>query len=92
MRPVLCRFLVASSVLLLGVASVSGQTTQPDPVARYIGRPIAAVEVRIEGRPDTSPPLLAMIDIRPGDPLTPEAWRRVSARLDQVPRFEDVIV
>jgi hypothetical protein len=24
------------------------------------------------------PALLAMIDIRPGDPLTPEAWRRVS--------------
>jgi len=91
MRRDLRRFLVALSLLVLGASSANGQTPQADP-APYIGRPIAAVEVRIEGRLDTSPPLLAMIDIRPGDPLTPEAWRRVSARLDQVPRFEDVSV
>ena len=92
MRRHLFRLLVASAALLIGVSPVHGQTQQADAVAPYIGRPIVAVEVRIEGRLDTSPPLLAMIDIRPGDPLTPEAYRRVTARLDQVPRFEDVRV
>ena len=45
---------------------------------RLLGLPLTAIELRVEGRPETSPPLLALIDIKPGDRLSPEAWRRVA--------------
>ena len=58
----------------------------------YVGRPIVSVELRIEHRPETSPPLLALIDIKPGDRLTMESWRRVAGRFLQLPRFQNVTV
>lgn len=62
---------------------------QDDPFLKYAGRTIAAVEVRVETRVDTSPTLLTLVDIKPGEPLTREAVRRVIDRLAQVPRFID---
>lgn len=83
---------LAAASVLLGAIAASAQQTPPDPLAQWIGRPIVAVEVRIEGKPDTSPALLAMVDIKPGDKVSPDAWRKVLARFDQVPRFEDAMV
>jgi outer membrane protein assembly factor BamA len=82
----------AAILLLVCVSPARGQTTAQDPLDRLIGLPIVGIEVRIEGTPDTSPALLALVDIRPGDRLTPEAWRRVSERFNHVPRFESVRV
>ena len=63
-----------------------------DRVDTYVGRPIAAVELRIEGTPETSAPLLALIDIKPGERLSIEGWRRVAARFMRLPRFQNVTV
>ena len=61
---------------------------------RYVrsAGPITAVELQIEGKPETSAPLLALVDIKPGERLTIEGWRRVAARFMQLPRFQNVTV
>src|SRR5262245_26323191 len=63
-----------------------------DTLDRLLGQPIAAVEVQVEGRPETAPPLLALVDIKPGEKFTIETYRRVADRFGQVPRFENVRV
>jgi outer membrane protein insertion porin family len=76
--------------LLAGPRPAAAQALQ-DPT-RWIGTPIVAVEIRVEGRPETSPALATLVDIQPGERLAPEIWRRVVQRLDQVPRYEGVSV
>jgi hypothetical protein len=47
-----------------------------------LGQPLAAIGLRVEGRPETSPSLLNLIDIKPGDKLSVEAFRRVAQKFD----------
>jgi outer membrane protein assembly factor BamA len=63
-----------------------------DRIETYAGRPIASIGLQIEGRPETSAALLALIDIKPGERLSIESWRRVAARFMQLPRFQNVTV
>ena len=77
--------------LILVIAAARPAAAQ-DPMEAYIGRPIASVELQIEKRPETSAPLLALVDIKPGDRLTVDSLRRAAARLLQLPRFQDVRV
>lgn len=88
MRRRLARIGLAAAVAL----GCSVPARAQEPIDRLIGRPIAAVELRIEGQLDTTPALLALIDIRPGERLAPEVWRRVAERFDRVPRFEGLSV
>lgn len=75
------------------LASASAARAQ-DPLDRYLGRPLAGVELTVEGKPETSASLLALIDseIKANDRLSVEAWRRVTRKFDQVPRFDGVNV
>jgi len=82
------RLAIVTTVLMWWAAPARAQ----DPIERLLGRPVVGVELRVEGRPETAPALLALIDIHPGDPLSPQAWRRVSQRFEQVPRFEGISV
>ncbi len=86
------RLAVATVAALCWAVPAHGQEAGQDPYDRVIGRPIVRVELQIEGRPDTTPAFLNLIDIHPGDRLSIEAWRRVTERFDQVPRFEGVSV
>ena len=63
-----------------------------DAIDLLLGQVIAAVELQVEGQPETSAPLLALIDIKPGEKFTIAAYRRVADRFNQVPRFENVRV
>ena len=63
-----------------------------DRLDAYVGRTITGIELRIEGKPETSAPLLALIDIKPGERISIEGWRRVAARFMRLPRFQNVIV
>ena len=76
--------------LCLGASPARAQ----DALDRYVGRRVTAVELQIEGRPETSPTLLALVDvdIKAGDVLTVDAMKRVGGRLSQVPRVESVRV
>src|SRR6185503_13328578 len=68
------------------------QAQPQDTLDRLLGQPISAVEVQVEGKPDTSAPLLALVDIKPGERFTIATYRRVADRFSQVPRFENVRV
>lgn len=83
------RAVVASLILVLLPARPAAAQ---DRVDAFAGRTISSVELQIEDRPETSPPLLALIDIKPGDRLTVEGWRRVAARFLQMDRFQNVTV
>jgi outer membrane protein assembly factor BamA len=77
---------------LVGILAGASPAQAQDSMDRFLGLPLAGVVLRVESRPETSAPLLALIDIKPGDRLSPEAFRRVAQRFDQVPRFEGVKV
>jgi len=88
MRPGRVRLFVSIAAVLVAASPARAQ----EPIDRFLERPIAAVTLQIEGRPETSPALLALVDLRVGDPLSVEALRRVTDRLSRVPRFENVRV
>ena len=50
-------------------------------LATLLGQPVVAVRFEIEGRPETSPALAALSDVRPGSPLREDAWRSTIARM-----------
>ncbi|HEX5216209.1 MAG TPA: POTRA domain-containing protein [Vicinamibacterales bacterium] len=65
---------------------------QDDKLAPYLGRPVAAVTFDIEGRRDTSPQLLTLVDVKVGQPLRREDLRTSQTRLLTAGRFENVFV
>jgi outer membrane protein assembly complex protein YaeT len=88
------RAAVSALVLLAGVASQAlaqnGQDA-PDAIDRLLGRPVAAIEFEVEGRPVALPALNAMVLIKPGDPLRVEAVRDAESHLI-ASGYEDVQV
>ncbi len=86
---------IRSAIVVLTVVIAAARpapATAQDRVDAYIGRTITGIELRIEGKPETSAPLLALVDIKPGERLSIEGWRRVTARFMRLPRFQNVIV
>ena len=73
------------------VAVASGVRAQGLADGMY-GRPVAAVRFEIEGRPDTSPTLLALVDVAVGQALSQEDVRSSMERLYVAGRFESVAV
>jgi outer membrane protein assembly factor BamA len=87
------RIRTALAILTVVIAAARpAPAAAQDRVDAYIGRTIAGIELRIEGKPETSAPLLALVDIKPGERLSIEGWRRVAARFMQLPRFQNVTV
>jgi outer membrane protein assembly factor BamA len=85
----------ALAVAVVVTTSAAARAQDPpaqDPLDRLLGQTISAVELQVEGRPDTSAPLLALVDIKPGEPFAIETYRRVADRFNQVPRFQSVRV
>ena len=82
------RIVVASVVVLGGARSVCAQ----DVVADAVGRPIAAIQFQVEGRPVTSPQLESLVPIKPGDSLQLEAIRDSESHLINGGGYEDVQV
>jgi outer membrane protein assembly factor BamA len=85
------RAALALLTVLIAAAQPAPAAAQ-DRVDAYAGRTIASIALQIEGKPETSAPLLALVDIKPGERLSVESWRRVAARFMQLPRFQNVTV
>ncbi len=79
---------LALAILVAGVRPAAAQ----DPVAAYFGRPVAAVHMDVEGRPETSPALLALVAVKPGTLLRPEDVRDSIVRLYGIGRYDNVRV
>jgi outer membrane protein assembly factor BamA len=85
------RALPVLAVGLLMLAASRPASAQPaDPAAAYVGRPVTAVHIEVEGRGDASAQLAALVSIRIGEPLRREDWRASLGRL--AARFENVAV
>ena len=85
------RAALAVLTILVAAAHAAPAAAQ-DRVDTYAGRTIASIGLQIEGKPETSAALLALIDIKPGERLSIESWRRVAGRFMQLPRFQNVKV
>src|SRR5262245_35037173 len=61
-------------------------------VARYLRKPVLAVRVEVDGRPQADASLLQIIETRVGQPLSMNTVRQTVSHLYSVGRFDDVEV
>ena len=81
-----------AALIVVAITAKPAPAAAQDRVDTYVGRTIASITLQIEGKPETSAPLLALVDIKPGERLSIESWRRVAGRFMQLPRFQNVTV
>jgi outer membrane protein assembly complex protein YaeT len=84
-------FLCASATAFAQAPAVQMPAVQP-PAAAYIGKPIVEVRILSEGRPIEDPAAAALIETRPGQPLSMLAVRGSITHLFGLGRFQDVRV
>lgn len=82
------RFVIACCLVLLLPPAAVAQS----PAARYVGRPVTAVVVALEGRISTDPALADLVEHRVGQPLAMSDVRDSIAHLFSLGRFQDVQV
>jgi outer membrane protein assembly complex protein YaeT len=61
-------------------------------VGDYVGKPVQAIRLAVEGRSDDDPRLLALIETAIGRPLSMLDVRESAAHLYSLGRFDDVVV
>ncbi|MDQ3486871.1 MAG: hypothetical protein M3468_03940, partial [Acidobacteriota bacterium] len=69
-----------------GSLSASG----PSGAAAYVGKPVSAVVLIVEGKPLNDAMLLGLIESRAGSPLSMAAVRETIAHLYSLGRFQEV--
>ncbi|HVJ27881.1 MAG TPA: POTRA domain-containing protein [Vicinamibacterales bacterium] len=85
-----CVLLTADAYGQQPAAAVS--VNQPSTAAAYVGKPISAVVLMVEGKPLTDAMLLGLIESRAGTPLSMAAVRETIAHLYSLGRYQDVSV
>ena len=70
---------------LLSAAAVAGRQATPQ---EAIGRTVVSVRFEVEGREDTSPDLVALSDVKVGQPLRQEDIRATLEHLASLDRYE----
>ena len=76
-------------ILVLAAAPRAFGQTGPE---SYSGRPVAGVQVLVDGVPTTDPSLIDLVETRPGANLSMAAVRESIAHLYSLARFQDVQV
>lgn len=84
------RVVLVACALVLSAANAFAQGA--DPIPRLAGRNVSAVHLDLEGRRSDAPELLALLDVRAGQPLDLAALRASIIQLFTAGRFEDVSV
>ncbi len=79
-------------LLLVFLAWLPAHAQTPDTIARLAGRRVTAVHLDLEGRRSDAPELVALLDVRAGEPLELAALRASLIQLFSAGRFEDVSV
>lgn len=82
----------AAGALVLSCLAAPAFAQTADAIARFVGRNITAVHLDVEGRRDDRPELLALLDVRAGQPLDLASLRASLIELFAVGRFEDIAV
>jgi len=80
--------------LLAGLACVAApaRAQDQDPVAPFLDRNVATVRLEVEGRPETSPALLSLIDVKVHQPFTRAAYLTSIRQLQRLAPFAGVEV
>jgi outer membrane protein assembly factor BamA len=86
------RAIIAHVLWVLAALATPATAQTPDPIARMVGRTVSAVRLDIEGTPTRAPELIALIDVRVGQPLDLSALRVSLMQLFSAGRFENVSV
>jgi outer membrane protein assembly factor BamA len=73
----------------LALSSLNAYAQSADPVARFAGRAVTAVYFDFEGRRAPAPELMALVDVRAGQPLDLVALRASLVQLYSAGRFDD---
>jgi outer membrane protein assembly complex protein YaeT len=81
----------AAALWLTGAIVLIASAASAD-VADFLGKPVASLQVEIEGRVLGDPRVLALIETQPGRPLSMVAVRESVTHLFALGRFEDVRV
>lgn len=81
---------VMAGLLVVVATAGSAMAQSADPAEPFVGRLVARVTVEIEGRPEPSTDMAALVTVRSGEPLRREDWRSSINRL--ATRFEQVTV
>jgi outer membrane protein insertion porin family len=82
--------LLVPGALVLSAGPARAQVV--DPISRLAGRNVSAIHLDLEGQRSDAPELLALLDVRPGQPLDLSALRASVIQLFAAGRFEDVSV
>ena len=72
-------------VAALPAAADAGQN-----LASVLGQPVVGVRFEVEGRPEVSPTIVAVSEVRLGEPLRLEDIRATIANLDGLNLYDDV--
>jgi outer membrane protein insertion porin family len=80
------------AVALMAAVPVPGGGGAPPLKDDYLGKPIAQVIIHVEGRPAPEPALTALIETKPGLPLSMEDVRETMEHFISLGRFQDVEV
>ncbi len=83
------RLVLRLLVAFVGISSPV-RAEQPPPV--QAGQTVVSVDFSVEGRPEVSPAIIGLSDVRVGQPLRQQDWRATIARLDSLGRYEDIHV
>jgi len=88
------RHLAVAVIVVWAVVGLPGpaRAQQATDVMALAGQPVAAIAIEIEGRPEASPVLRELLEVRVGDPLQFERVRESVAHLFNLGQFEDVAV
>jgi outer membrane protein assembly factor BamA len=90
-RPVVGVLLTVRAIAALGMFAWAPAAVSAQDLGALIGQPVVAVRFDVEGVPDRSPALLALSDVRVGEPLRQAAIRSTLAALDALDQYEDVV-
>src|SRR5262245_12276756 len=82
--------LACAALVLCSTVFARAQATLP--AAEYVDRPVASVQILVEGRPVNDPSLLETIQPKPGAPLSMRDVRQTITHLYSLGRFEAISV
>jgi outer membrane protein assembly complex protein YaeT len=91
MRRLPALFLACAAALAIS-PDAAAQAADPLTAAPFVGRPIAAIELRIEGQPTRDEALLDLIETRIGEPLSMDEVRETLTHLFNIGRFQGIEV
>jgi len=80
----------ALGIVLLAVLLTPAQAAAQEPIDAFAGRPVADVRVEIAGELQLDTSLLALVDVRVGQPLSVVAVRDTMDHFGRLSRFDDV--